>query len=749
MAIEESVQCGIGDAEQSNGEEGGKGDSDDDIDDDTEFDIVDRHDPVEAKETFEEIAKSDAAIKNREAEFSVRPGSSASPIELPEEYIKFAPVEEPPIEYLIDTEDEIFIKLINEKRRERGVEEITAAVFEEVMDRLEKNSYFTRIEVRKEVDPNAVCCICFDGDTEDNNHIIFCDLCNIPVHQTCYGVPLIPAGDWFCRRCSISRTTIVKCVLCGRSSGAFKLTENALWVHVICALWINETCFANTDVMEPVEHVGTAKQARKNMRCCVCRERTGACLQCSFKNCFRTFHVTCAAMAEEIEMVSKKDSEDAVFCPEHNSSQVVRDRFAKMKSLKKGMTFKLPPEQDETPPVSEYDIPWEKITEIKNDVQIADMEDIVLYWKDKRDRRYGRPLLRSLQKKMKDMMVEEEDGGEIEPDAVDEAEETEENIEDEDAESSGEDMMVEEENGGEIEPDPVDEAEEIAENIEDEDAESSGEAEDSRLEDMEQDMEHEEHESPSIESELSEEEELVKRHAYHSMIRAREKLKCDLVNVKLKIFMAETRSHTHLSDLLLRTIEKLVKEDTNEVFTQPVSEKDVPGYRSVIKKPMDLSKMRSKTEEDQYTSCSEFFKDFKRMISNCKFFNQHNEFYLNYAMEYEKACKPILDSVRSQNADPEVLQEMNPHPTATRTDQDVTCEAHVVRPSRSRKKRISTNEGDTVKLKKTMKQSGGLIQSSLYKFFPRDLPATENDENGSPRSPMTPSRRSRRPGPRI
>ncbi|RYP75646.1 hypothetical protein DL770_007379 [Monosporascus sp. CRB-9-2] len=49
---------------------------------------------------------------------------------------------------------------------------------------------------------DEVCALCSKPDSEPPNEIIFCDNCDMAVHQECYGVRVIPEGDWICRSCS-------------------------------------------------------------------------------------------------------------------------------------------------------------------------------------------------------------------------------------------------------------------------------------------------------------------------------------------------------------------------------------------------------------------------------------------------------------------------------------------------------------------------------------------------------------------
>lgn len=226
------------------------------------------------------------------------------------------------VEYDMDLEDIAWLEDFNNKYGH--ILKVTDSEFEKVMDRLEKESYFESVKSGQgsghDVDEDAVCAVCDIGECHNTNVIIFCDMCDLAVHQECYGVPYVPLGQWLCKRCQLSPAQNVECCLCPNLGGAFKQTETVSdismapdnnsdkkkhkikikkgWAHVVCALWVPEVAFANTVFLEPIEGIENVDPARWKLKCYICNQKyTGACIQCSKNNCFQPFHVTCAKQA--------------------------------------------------------------------------------------------------------------------------------------------------------------------------------------------------------------------------------------------------------------------------------------------------------------------------------------------------------------------------------------------------------------------------------------------------------------------
>jgi hypothetical protein len=52
------------------------------------------------------------------------------------------------------------------------------------------------VEVINSLDDAERCQVCLDGEVYEDNDIVFCDVCLVPVHQQCYGLEEVPEGRW-------------------------------------------------------------------------------------------------------------------------------------------------------------------------------------------------------------------------------------------------------------------------------------------------------------------------------------------------------------------------------------------------------------------------------------------------------------------------------------------------------------------------------------------------------------------------
>ncbi|XP_058534481.1 peregrin isoform X4 [Ochotona princeps] len=530
------------------------------------------------------------------------------------------------VEYDMDEEDYIWLDIMNERRKTEGVSPIPQEIFEYLMDRLEKESYFeshNKGDPNALVDEDAVCCICNDGECQNSNVILFCDMCNLAVHQECYGVPYIPEGQWLCRRCLQSPSRAVDCALCPNKGGAFKQTDDGRWAHVVCALWIPEVCFANTVFLEPIDSIEHIPPARWKLTCYICKQRgSGACIQCHKANCYTAFHVTCAQQAGlymKMEPVRETGANGTSFsvrktayCDIHTppgsarrlpalshsegeededeeedegkgwSSEKVKKAKAKSRIKMKKARKILAEKRAAAPVVSVPCIPPHRLSKITNRLTIPRksqfMQRLHSYWTLKRQSRNGVPLLRRLQTHLQ--------------------------------------------------------SQRNCEQVGQRDSEDKNWALKEQLKSWQR-LRHD----------------LERARLLVELIRKREKLKRETIKVQQ---IAMEMQLTPFLILLRKTLEQLQEKDTGNIFSEPVplsevTELDeVPDYLDHIKKPMDFFTMKQNLEAYRYLNFDDFEEDFNLIVSNCLKYNAKDTIFYRAAVRLREQGGAVLRQARRQ-----------------------------------------------------------------------------------------------------
>lgn len=196
---------------------------------------------------------------------------------------------------------------------------------------------------------SELCDVCYGGDSQEGNVIVFCDNCNVAVHQACYGIAEVPKGEWLCNKCAemkkrgLTEKQAPSCVLCPVRHGALKPanpktcitctgepSKRQEYVHLFCSQWIPETFIGAEDThkMEPVQNLKGISKDRFKLLCSICKQRHGACIQCSHGLCATAFHPLCARAAGlAMEVVGYENSDDVdlrVYCHKHSKRPVKR-----------------------------------------------------------------------------------------------------------------------------------------------------------------------------------------------------------------------------------------------------------------------------------------------------------------------------------------------------------------------------------------------------------------------------------------
>ncbi|XP_019964662.1 bromodomain-containing protein 1 isoform X4 [Paralichthys olivaceus] len=520
-------------------------------------------------------------------------------------------------EYDMDEEDYAWLELVNEKRRSEGVSQVSHNVFEFLVDRFEKELYLESLDQGSEkqaaIDEDAVCCICMDGECHNSNAILFCDMCNVAVHQECYGVPYIPEGQWLCRHCLQSPTRAADCILCPNKGGAVKRTDDDRWGHVVCALWVPEVGFSNTTFIEPIDGVSHIPPARWKLTCYLCKEKgVGACIQCHKANCYTAFHVSCAQKAglfmkmEPIKEVTETGEptfsvKKTAYCGAHTPNGCVRRPLTiyddakpknglcrKMdkgraagkghsKGKKKSKSKKPEPEVEieAAMPAAVPTFPAHRLQTILNQVSVqkkrAFVELVLNYWTLKRQSRNGLPLLRRLQTSLQ-------------------------------SQKNAQPVCSSRQN---------------------------------------------EEESRALKDQLKEwhrlRHDLERARLLLELIRKREKLKRE--EMKLQETLLEMQL-TPFSILLRALLDQLQAKDQAKIFAQPVDITEVPDYLDHIKLPMDFSTIRQRIDAQAYNNFEQFESDFNLIVENCLKYNSKDTYFYRAAVRLRDQGGALLRKAR-------------------------------------------------------------------------------------------------------
>ncbi|EPY50671.1 histone acetyltransferase complex subunit Nto1 [Schizosaccharomyces cryophilus OY26] len=286
------------------------------------------------------------------------------------------------------------------------------------------DAWIPKIEpVRIEDELDGRCVICNESDCETSNVIVFCDNCNMAVHQNCYGIPFVPEGQWFCKRCLLAANDVISCVCCPDRDGAFRTTVDGRWCHTVCAMAVPEISFHDAGRLDLVRDFYAIPKSRWKLICCVCKLRWGACVQCSEKSCYTAFHITCARRAGFYYKIhppfsNYSQTEVECFCDKHTPPSHLEGALQRLYPLAvqyyRRMAYDVPlnyvacrapsavPEEPwNFRPLPRYIV--EKVTSTLKELRLNDntndldviIIDICKYYQMKRKFRRDAPLLRS------------------------------------------------------------------------------------------------------------------------------------------------------------------------------------------------------------------------------------------------------------------------------------------------------------------------------------------------------------------
>jgi len=104
------------------------------------------------------------------------------------------------------------------------------------------------------------------------------------------------------------------------------------------------------------------------------------------------------------------------------------------------------------------------------------------------------------------------------------------------------------------------------------------------------------------------------------------------------------------SSLLKEFLDSLLQHECSWPFLEPVDEKEAPDYYSIVKNPMDFSKIKKKVDRGDYEYQTEMFAgDVRLIFQNCLLYNECNSYYYsmatNLAAIFEKKYHNFVENI--------------------------------------------------------------------------------------------------------
>ena len=234
-----------------------------------------------------------------------------------------------------------------------------------------KISYINNYLLNKDENNNflnqGICCVCNNGDAEQNQFLLRCEHCNVTVHQNCYGVQK-ELYNWVCDACKkLTKEEVynLECFLCPVRGGAFKKIELPIestfyknvmdykhnkikylpknnyniiipkkdysegkfaWAHLSCVLWNPNINLKNYEKKTGI-YIENITYDDFNSYCYLCKkDNCGPTIKCNFDSCNIYYHPECARINNcclEVEIINKEYQYN-VYCYKHTPNLLAK-----------------------------------------------------------------------------------------------------------------------------------------------------------------------------------------------------------------------------------------------------------------------------------------------------------------------------------------------------------------------------------------------------------------------------------------